>query len=63
MRAPVWTGWPWPAADSSTDRKAAKWYILSSADHNIVQINEINSEGKAGDKVGELSKLVLPTKL
>ncbi|KAK2068858.1 hypothetical protein P8C59_003474 [Phyllachora maydis] len=37
------------------DEGTAKWYILSSADHNIVQINEINSEGKAGDKVGELT--------
>ncbi|KAJ2985754.1 hypothetical protein NUW58_g5362 [Xylaria curta] len=36
--------------DDATDT----WYLLTSADHNIVQINRINSDGKLGDKVSDL---------
>ena len=32
------------------------WYILTSADHNIVQINRINSDGTVGDRVNQLAK-------
>ncbi|KAH8679683.1 Arabinanase/levansucrase/invertase [Tricladium varicosporioides] len=31
------------------------WYILTSADHNTVQINKINSDGSIGDKVSQLT--------
>jgi hypothetical protein len=32
------------------------WYILTSADHNTVQINKINSDGSVGDRVNYLAK-------
>jgi hypothetical protein len=32
------------------------WYLLTSADHNIVQINRINSDGAIGDRVGQMAK-------
>ncbi|KAE8446598.1 hypothetical protein EG329_011791 [Mollisiaceae sp. DMI_Dod_QoI] len=31
------------------------WYILTSADHNTVQINKINSDGSIGAKASQLS--------
>lgn len=31
------------------------YYLLTSADHNIVQVNRINSDGTLGDKVSDLS--------
>ncbi|KAI8951468.1 carbohydrate-binding module family 35 protein [Xylaria longipes] len=36
--------------DDATDT----WYLLTSADHNIVQINRINSDGALGDKLSDL---------
>jgi hypothetical protein len=33
-----------------------KWYLLTSADHNTIQINRINSDGKVGDRVNRLTK-------
>lgn len=32
------------------------WYLLTSADHNIVQINRINSDGAVGDRVTSFAK-------
>jgi beta-xylosidase len=32
------------------------WYLLTSADHNNVQINRINSDGAIGDRVGLMAK-------
>lgn len=32
------------------------WYLLTSADHNIVQINIINSDGTVGDLMSDLRK-------
>ncbi|KAJ4295600.1 hypothetical protein N0V90_007613 [Kalmusia sp. IMI 367209] len=32
------------------------WYILTSADHNTVQVNRINSDGTVGDRVNYLAK-------
>ncbi|KAJ4414595.1 hypothetical protein N0V82_007837 [Gnomoniopsis sp. IMI 355080] len=32
------------------------WYILTSADHNVVQINEINSDGTVGDRVAAIEE-------
>lgn len=31
------------------------WYILTSADHNTVQVNKINSDGTIGAKASQLS--------
>ncbi|KAI1264241.1 glycosyl hydrolase [Xylariaceae sp. FL1019] len=31
------------------------WYLLTSADHNIVQINKINTDGSLGDKASQLA--------
>ncbi|KAE9363302.1 carbohydrate-binding module family 35 protein [Stipitochalara longipes BDJ] len=31
------------------------WYILTSADHNTVQINKINSDGSIGEKASQLT--------
>ncbi|KAI0491033.1 carbohydrate-binding module family 35 protein [Xylaria cf. heliscus] len=36
--------------DDATDT----WYLLTSADHNIVQINRINADGKLGDELSDL---------
>jgi len=30
------------------------WYLLTSADHNIVQVNKITAAGKVGDKASDL---------
>jgi len=32
------------------------WYLLTSADHNNVQINRINADGSIGDRVNVLAK-------
>ena len=32
------------------------WYILTSADHNIVQINKINSDGTIGARASQLGR-------
>lgn len=32
------------------------WYLLTSADHNTVQINRINADGTVGDRVNYLAK-------
>jgi hypothetical protein len=32
------------------------WYLLTSADHNTVQINRINADGTIGDRVNYLAK-------
>ncbi|KAI2786778.1 hypothetical protein POX_g09172 [Penicillium oxalicum] len=37
------------------DPKDGTWYILTSADHNNVQINKINSDGTVGNRVGNLA--------
>ncbi|KAI0199327.1 carbohydrate-binding module family 35 protein [Astrocystis sublimbata] len=36
------------------DDASNTWYLLTSADHNIVQINRINADGKLGEKVSDL---------
>ncbi|KAI5867826.1 carbohydrate-binding module family 35 protein [Durotheca rogersii] len=36
--------------DEATDT----WFLLTSADHNIVQVNRINKDGALGDKVSDL---------
>jgi hypothetical protein len=33
-----------------------KWYLLTSADHNTVQVNRINSDGTIGGRVNYLAK-------
>lgn len=38
------------------DDADSTWYILTSADHNNVQINRINSDGTVGDRVNYLAK-------
>ena len=35
--------------------RVGTWYILTSADHNTVQINRINSDGTIGDRVNYLA--------
>ncbi|KAI1484468.1 Arabinanase/levansucrase/invertase [Biscogniauxia mediterranea] len=37
------------------DDSTETWYLLTSADHNIVQINRINSDGTLGDRVSQLA--------
>ncbi|KAI1283306.1 glycosyl hydrolase [Xylaria sp. FL0933] len=37
------------------DPNTSTWYLLTSADHNIVQINKINSDGTLGDQVSTLN--------
>ncbi len=32
------------------------YYLLTSADHNIVQVNKINSDGTLGSMVSDLSR-------
>ncbi|KAF9741672.1 hypothetical protein PMIN06_001416 [Paraphaeosphaeria minitans] len=32
------------------------WYLLTSADHNTVQVNRINADGTVGDRVNYLAK-------
>jgi len=32
-----------------------KWYILTSADHNTIQVNRINSDGAVGERVNRLA--------
>jgi len=32
-----------------------KWYILTSADHNTIQVNRINSDGTVGERVNRLA--------
>ncbi|KAI4864827.1 carbohydrate-binding module family 35 protein [Hypoxylon rubiginosum] len=36
------------------DDSTQTYYLLTSADHNIVQVNRINSDGTLGDKVSDL---------
>jgi hypothetical protein len=36
---------------SSSNAPADTYYLLTSADHNIIQINKINSDGSVGDRV------------
>ncbi|KAK7757532.1 hypothetical protein SLS62_000547 [Diatrype stigma] len=36
------------------DEDDETWYLLTSADHNIVQINRINSDGSVGDLMSDL---------
>ncbi|KAI1473830.1 carbohydrate-binding module family 35 protein [Daldinia eschscholtzii] len=36
------------------DEDTETWYLLTSADHNIVQVNRINKDGALGDKVSDL---------
>lgn len=38
------------------DDASDTWYLLTSADHNNVQINRINSDGSVGDRVNVLAK-------
>ncbi|KAK2761271.1 hypothetical protein FQN54_001793 [Arachnomyces sp. PD_36] len=38
------------------DPNDSTWYLLTSADHNIVQINAINSDGTIGDRVTEFAE-------
>ncbi|KAH8805075.1 hypothetical protein F5884DRAFT_680691, partial [Xylogone sp. PMI_703] len=38
------------------DEDNETYYLLTSADHNNVQINQINSDGSVGERVGLLSK-------
>ena len=32
------------------------WYLLTSADHNIVQINRLESDGRVGELQSDLRK-------
>ncbi|KAI1379705.1 carbohydrate-binding module family 35 protein [Hypoxylon crocopeplum] len=36
------------------DEDTDTWYLLTSADHNIIQVNRINSDGALGDMVSDL---------
>ncbi|EKD20509.1 putative galactan 1,3-beta-galactosidase [Drepanopeziza brunnea f. sp. 'multigermtubi' MB_m1] len=36
------------------DPDTQTWYLMTSADHNIVQINQINPDGTIGDEVNQL---------
>lgn len=38
-----------------TNETPGKYYLLTSADHNTLQINNINSDGSVGSKVSALS--------
>lgn len=38
------------------DEDSQTWYLLTSADHNNVQINRINSDGSVGERVNVLAK-------
>ncbi|ORY72065.1 Arabinanase/levansucrase/invertase [Pseudomassariella vexata] len=38
--------------DESSGKKT--WYLLTSADHNVVQINRLNADGAVGDQVSNL---------
>ncbi|KAH8879315.1 hypothetical protein GQ53DRAFT_672334 [Thozetella sp. PMI_491] len=38
------------------DEATQTWYLLTSADHNTVQINKINSDGSLGDRVTAFTK-------
>ncbi|KAK7980512.1 hypothetical protein PG989_012969 [Apiospora arundinis] len=38
------------------DKATNAWYLLTSADHNTVQINKINSDGSIGSLTSSLSK-------
>ncbi|KAI9048980.1 hypothetical protein LZ554_006829 [Drepanopeziza brunnea f. sp. 'monogermtubi'] len=37
------------------DPDTQTWYLMTSADHNIVQINRINADGTIGDRVNQLT--------
>ncbi|KAI1496348.1 Arabinanase/levansucrase/invertase [Biscogniauxia marginata] len=37
------------------DDRSDTWYLLTSADHNTVQVNRINSDGTLGDQVSSLT--------
>ncbi|KAJ5042810.1 uncharacterized protein L3040_004203 [Drepanopeziza brunnea f. sp. 'multigermtubi'] len=37
------------------DPDTQTWYLMTSADHNIVQINQINPDGTIGDEVNQLT--------
>jgi hypothetical protein len=39
------------------DEVSSKWYLLTSADHNTLQINAINTDGSVGERVSYLSAL------
>src|SRR5687767_12699539 len=38
------------------DPTTSTWYLLTSADHNNIQINRINSDGAIGPRVNILAK-------
>lgn len=38
------------------DPDSGTWYLMTSADHNTVQINEIKSDGTLGDRKNYVSK-------
>ncbi|KAI0838275.1 carbohydrate-binding module family 35 protein [Hypoxylon sp. FL0890] len=37
------------------DESSDTWFLLTSADHNTVQVNRINSDGTLGDRVSQLT--------
>ncbi|KAI1080179.1 carbohydrate-binding module family 35 protein [Whalleya microplaca] len=37
------------------DEDTTTWYLLTSADHNTVQVNRINADGTLGDRVSQLT--------
>ena len=39
------------------DEDAGTWYLLTSADHNTIQINELEKTGKVGKRISTLSTL------
>ena len=46
-------------AMSATKASLDTWYLLTSADHNTLQVNEIDKKGSVGKQVSTLSESFL----